>query len=316
MNNKKIAVIVPAYNEEVLNEKTVNSIPTYVDKIIVINDASKDKTLEIVEGLQKNNTKIQILNKEKNSGVGQALIDGYEYAFLEGYDIGVVMPGDAQALPQDFERLIMPVVNENADYAKGNRLNYYDVQNIMPKHRFFGNTLLTLLTKFASGYYHIMDPQMGYTALNLKILPKLEISKLIKRYGYPGHLLYMLNLCDAKVVDVDVMPHYAEEKSGIKLITFVPKLIYLLIRLFFSRVFKKLIKKNLSPAGLSYFFSFIMLFFPIPLTASRAISTYVNNSYVTELNLIALSLSFVLFFLFFFFGILFDVQENKDLIGD
>ena len=316
MNNKKIAVIVPAYNEEVLIEKTLNSIPTYVDKIIVINDASKDKTLEIVEGLQKNNTKIQILNKEKNSGVGQALIDGYEYAFLEGYDIGVVMPGDAQALPQDFERLIMPVVNENADYAKGNRLNYYDVQNIMPKHRFFGNTLLTLLTKFASGYYHIMDPQMGYTALNLKILPKLEISKLIKRYGYPGHLLYMLNLCDAKVVDVDVMPHYAEEKSGIKLITFVPKLIYLLIRLFFSRVFKKLIKKNLSPAGLSYFFSFIMLFFPIPFTASRAISTYVNNSYVTELNLIALSLSFVLFFLFFFFGILFDVQENKDLIGD
>lgn len=316
MNNKKIAVIVPAYNEEVLIEKTLNSIPTYVDKIIVINDASKDKTLEIVENLQKNNTKIQILNKEKNSGVGQALIDGYEYAFLEGYDIGVVMPGDAQALPQDFERLIMPVVNENADYAKGNRLNYYDVQNIMPKHRFIGNTLLTLLTKFASGYYHIMDPQMGYTALNLKILPKLEISKLIKRYGYPGHLLYMLNLCDAKVIDVDVMPHYAEEKSGIKLITFVPKLIYLLIRLFFSRVFKKLIKKNLSPAGLSYFFSFIMLFFPIPFTASRAISTYVNNSYVTELNLIALSMSLVLFFLFFLFGILFDVQENKDLIGD
>ena len=82
MNNKKIAVIVPAYNEEVLIEKTLNSIPTYVDKIIVINDASKDKTLEIVESLQKNNTKIQILNKEKNSGVGQALIDGYEYALF------------------------------------------------------------------------------------------------------------------------------------------------------------------------------------------------------------------------------------------
>ena len=91
---------------------------------------------------------------------------------LEGCDIGVVMPGDAQALPQDFERLIMPVVNENADYAKGNRLNYYDVQNIMPKHRFFGNTLLTLLTKFASGYYHIMDPQMGLHSTKLKYFTK------------------------------------------------------------------------------------------------------------------------------------------------
>ena len=261
MLEKKIAVIVPAFNEELLIEKTLYSIPTFVDKIIVINDASKDKTLEIVEALQKNNSKISVINNEKNSGVGKALIDGYQLAFEEGYDIGVVMPGDAQALPEDFERLVSPVVNEKADYAKGNRLNYYDVQNIMPKHRFFGNTLLTLLTKFASGYYHVMDPQMGYTAMNLKILPKLEINKLIKRYGYPGHLLYMLNLCDAKVTDVDVKPHYAEEKSGIKLITFVPKLIYLLIRLFFSRVFKKLIKKNLSPAGLSYFLSFLMLFF-------------------------------------------------------
>ena len=72
------------------------------------------------------------------------------------------------------KNLILPVVNEKADYAKGNRLNYYDVQNIMPKHRFFGNTLLTLLTKFASGYYHIMDPQMGYTALNLKDFAKIR----------------------------------------------------------------------------------------------------------------------------------------------
>ena len=80
-------------------------------------------------------------------------------------------------LPEDFNNLISPVISDKADYSKGNRLNYFDVQNIMPKHRFFGNTLLTLLTKFASGYYHIMDPQIvGYTALNLKILPKLNIS--------------------------------------------------------------------------------------------------------------------------------------------
>ena len=142
MNEKKIAVIVPAYNEELLIEKTLKSIPIFVDKIIVINDGSKDKTLEILQNLQKNNSKISVINNKKNSGVGQALITGYNYAFKEGYDIGVVMPGDAQALPEDFENLILPVVNEKADYAKGNRLNYYDVQNIMPKHRFFGNTLL------------------------------------------------------------------------------------------------------------------------------------------------------------------------------
>ena len=53
MNEKKIAVIVPAYNEELLIEKTLKSIPIFVDKIIVINDGSKDKTLEILQNLQK-----------------------------------------------------------------------------------------------------------------------------------------------------------------------------------------------------------------------------------------------------------------------
>ncbi len=131
MNEKKIAVIVPAYNEEHLIEKTLNSIPTFVDKIVVINDGSKDRTLEIIKNFEKNNSKLYVINNKKNSGVGHALIMGYNYAFEEGYDIGVVMPGDAQALPEDFEQLVLPVVNEKADYAKGNRLNYYDVQNIM-----------------------------------------------------------------------------------------------------------------------------------------------------------------------------------------
>ena len=315
MNKKKIIVIVPAYNEELLIEKTLDSIPSRADSIVVINDNSKDKTKSIVKKYKEKNKRVSLINHQKNLGVGQALISGYLYSYENNYDIAVVMPGDAQALPEDFDNLISPVISDKADYSKGNRLNYFDVQNIMPKHRFFGNTLLTLLTKFASGYYHIMDPQMGYTALNLKILPKLNISTLIKRYGYPGHLLYLLNLADAKVVDVDVKPHYGEEKSGIKLITFVPKLIYLLVKLFFSRVFKKLIKKNLSPAGLSYFLSFIFLFIPIPITISKALTTYITSGYLSELNFMSLIFSVILFFILFFFGVLFDVQENKNLIG-
>ena len=130
----------------------------------------------------------------------------------------------------------------------------------MPRHRFIGNTFLTILTKFASGYFHIMDPQMGYTALNVKILKKINIKDLIKRYGYPGQLLFLLNMVDAKVVDVDVTPHYDIEKSGIKLVTFVPKLMFLLTKLFVQRVTKKLLKEKMSPAGISYFFCFAMFF--------------------------------------------------------
>lgn len=310
---KKIAVIMPAFNEEMLITKSINSVPEEVDLIFVINDCSKDATKSTVEELAKSNEKIVLINNEKNSGVGYSIIKGYEEAFKNNCDIGVVMPGDAQALPEDFFNLIEPVIQEKYDYTKGNRLKYKGVSNIMPKHRFFGNTLLTLLTKFASGYYHLMDPQMGYTALNLKILPEINIKNLIKRYGYPGHLLYLLNLADAKVADIEVKPHYGEEKSGIRLITFVPKLIYLLIKLFFSRVFKKLIVQNLSPAGISFMFSFIILFTGIPIFTYRSISKYLISGYVPELTFIALTTFIILFFIFFLFGILFDVQENREL---
>lgn len=313
IEDKKIAVIMPAYNEELLIEKSIDSVPNEVSKIIVINDLSKDQTKEIVENKIKTNQKIVLINNKKNYGVGYSIVEGYKKAYDLDCDIAVVMPGDAQALPEDFYNLIDPVVKGSVDYTKGNRLKYKGVSNIMPKHRFFGNTLLTLLTKFASGYYHIMDPQMGYTALNLKIFPYLELTKLIKRYGYPGHLLYILNLSDAKVADVEVKPHYGEEKSGINLLTFIPKLIYLLIKLFFSRVFRKLILENLSPAGISYLFSFLMLFVGVPILSQRAISKYLNAGYIPELTFIALTSSIILFFIFFLFGVLFDVQENKEL---
>ncbi len=309
--NKSIAVIVPAYNEEVLIEKTINSIPDIVEKIIIVNDCSTDNTREIVEVLKKDNEKIQLINFEKNSGVGKAIVEGYELAFEQGHDIGVVMPGDAQALPEDFNNLIKPLMSGDYDYSKGNRLNYKGVSKIMPKHRFFGNNLLTLLTKFATGYYHIMDPQMGYTALNLKLVPNLNLDKLIKRYGYPGHLLYLLNMVDAKVIDVEVIPHYGEEKSGIRLFTFIPKLVYLLIKLFISRVFKKLIKKDFSPAGLTYLLSFVLLFIIIPLITYRAITQFALKGYIPQLTFISLTTGIILFCIFFLFGILFDIQDSN-----
>ena len=312
---KKIAVIVPAYNEELLIEKTINSVPQIVEKIIVINDCSKDNTKKIVDSLMIKNKKIELINFEKNSGVGATLIAGYEYCHKHKYDIAVVMPGDAQALPIDFDKLVEPVLNGRADYSKGNRLKHKNVKEIMPRHRFIGNTFLTILTKFASGYFHIMDPQMGYTALNVETLDKINIKSLIKRYGYPGQLLFLLNMVDAKVVDVQVTPHYDIEKSGIRLFTFVPKLMFLLTKLFVQRVIKKLIKEKMSPAGISYFFCFGMFFAFIGLLI-RTLNYYFSSGYIPELTFMAFLTSIILLFIFFFFGVMFDNQENQKLHSD
>lgn len=313
INEKIISVIVPAFNEELLIKKTINSIPSSVEKIIIINDCSSDNTKKIVENEMLKNPKLILINHKKNMGVGAALISGYKKSLKLGMDITVVMPGDAQALPGDFENLVKPVAYGEADYSKGNRLNHKDVTKIMPKYRFFGNTILSLFTKFASGYFEIMDPQMGYTAMNNKVLEKIDISKMLKRYGYPGQLLHFLNLVDAKVCDVDIVPHYGEEKSGLKVWNILPKLTFLLISLFFKRVFKKLILRDLSPAGISYLLSFIILFIIEPILLIRLFRLYSLSSNVPELTFILCLILLLIFLILFFFALLFDIQENKDL---
>ena len=313
INDKTISVIVPAYNEESLIKKTIDSIPNTVEKIIIINDSSLDKTQEIVENEMSINNKIVLINHEKNMGVGAALTSGYQKSLDLDIDITVVMPGDAQALPEDFESLVKPVAEGSADYSKGNRLNHKDVSKIMPKYRYFGNTMLSLFTKFASGYYEIMDPQMGYTAINNSVLKKIDLSKMIKRYGYPGQLLHFLNIVDARVCDVDIVPHYGEEKSGLKVWNILPKLTVLLTSLFFKRVFKKLIVKDLTPAGISYFLSFLLLFIIEPVLFIRISRIYSVDQVVPELTFLLSLIIFVLFILFFFFGMMFDIQQNKHL---
>ena len=126
INEKSISVIIPAYNEELLIEKTINTMPDEADILIIVNDASKDNTKKVVENLQKTNEKILLINHDKNEGVGSALITGYKKSLELNYDISVVMPGDAQALPKDFLNIVNPVANDLVDYSKGNRLKHKD----------------------------------------------------------------------------------------------------------------------------------------------------------------------------------------------
>lgn len=313
INNNKISVVIPAYNEEKLISKTINTMPEEVDYLIVINDKSEDNTLEIVQQLASKNKKIVLINHEKNYGVGMALKTGYKKSIELDSDISVVMPGDAQALPEDFLKIVKPILDGVADYSKGNRLKHKDVKNIMPKYRYIGNTFLSLFTKFASGYFHIMDPQMGYTAINNRILKRINLDKLIERYGYPGHLLHLLNIVDARVCDVNITPHYGEEESGLRVWNILPKLTFLLTYLFFKRVFTKLIANNLGPAGISYLLSFLIFFIIEPFLLIRVNNLYTSLGYVPELTFILVINFLLIFFVLFLFALMFDIQENKEI---
>jgi len=315
LKNKSVAVIVPAYNEEKLIGKVISTMPEFVDKIIVINDASNDRTKSIVQEFMKEENNILLLNHESNEGLGKSLIDGYLKSLELEVDIVAVMAGDAQMDPMDLPNVLAPIAEGRADYVKGNRLLADEAIQLMPKYRFFGNSVLTLLTKFATGYWHIIDPQCGYTAISNKALSMIHIAEMTKGYGYNAHLLNMLNLRNCKVRDVEVRPVYGEAKSGIKSVTYIPRVSYLLLRLYLRRIIRKYLVREFHPLIFFYLFSFVNIIIISTLLLARFFYMYLNYGELPETTMTILFFSLMIGFLSFFFGMWMDMEDNKSLRG-
>jgi glycosyltransferase involved in cell wall biosynthesis len=310
---KTVAVVVPAYNEEKLIAKTIMSIPDLVDSIIVVNDASVDHTAEIVKELIGEIPRLQILEHEVNQGVGGAIVTGYKRSRDLKMDITVVMAGDAQMDPRDIINIIEPIAEGKADYTKGNRLFYGDAWNMIPHYRYLGNSFLSLMTKIASGYWHIADSQSGYTAISLIALKRLDLDKIYKRYGMPNDLLINLNKYDFRVKDAHVRPVYnVGEKSGIKLLEVIPKITWILVKGFWQRLFVKYVIKDFHPLIFFYLLSFLLLFASLPLTI-RLFYIWGFKGFIPGINTMALVFSMISGLQTLFFGMWFDMEYNKNL---
>ena len=172
--HKKIAVVVPAYNEEKLIGRVIETVPRFVDRVYVIDDCSTDGTCEKAEAYlgdrADRQTRVCLLRHVENQGVGAAIVTGYKEAMADGMDVVAVMAGDGQMDPDDLPRVIEPVVLDHADYVKGNRLFTGEAWQKIPRYRYLGNATLSLLTKIASGYWHVADSQTGYTAISREAL--------------------------------------------------------------------------------------------------------------------------------------------------
>jgi glycosyltransferase involved in cell wall biosynthesis len=315
LEGKTIGVVIPAYNEEVLIKKTLSTMPDFVDKMIVVNDGSHDKTQKVIEEFQKKNKKIILINHERNAGLGQSLITGYLKAREEELDIVAVMAGDAQMSPEDLQNVIQPILQGSCDYVKGNRLLREEVIERMPRHRFIGNAFLTLLTKFSTGYWSVIDPQCGYTAISKKALSIIPINEMIKGYGYNADILNMLNLNNFKVTDVEVEPVYGDEKSKIKLKKYIPSVSKLLVRLFIKRITHKYAIREFHPLFFFYVLSVLNgIFLAIPLSI-RFLYLYFTLGIVPSTTLIILYFSIVMALFSLFFAMWLDMEDNKKLIG-
>jgi glycosyltransferase involved in cell wall biosynthesis len=256
---KKIGVVVPAYNEEELIGETLKGIPNYVDRIYVVDDASTDKTSEIVKEFMKKDDRIVLIRHEKNQGVGGAIVSGYKKGLEEGMDILVVMAGDNQMDPKYLPDLLDPIVEGKADFTKANRLKpgYWKG---MSTWRLFGNFLLNYLTKIASGYWNIDDPQNGYVAISSKSLKKYDLDNLYKGYAFENDMMIKGNVLGIKMINVYVPARYGKERSYIKYGRFIVETSWFLLKSFLWRVWKKYLR-NFHPLGFLYIGGFILIVF-------------------------------------------------------
>lgn len=313
LDGKSIAVVIPAYNEERFILEVIETIPKYVDHIIVINDGSTDNTSEIVELAADHDARVKPLQKDENQGLGQSLIDGYlESANLE-VDVVAVMAGDGQMAPEDLMPVVRPIVDGLCDYVKGNRLLRDEVVDRMPRHRLVGNAFLSLLSKFATGYWKSMDPQCGYTAISSDALTRIPISTMTKGYGYNAHILNMLNLVNRRVAEIEVEPVYGDETSYIKLRKYIPSVSILLWKLFWLRIFRKYVVRDFHPLALMYLFSVFLTWIVSPPIVIWISYHFVNQGVIPQTSFLTLALCSIFAIFSLFFAMWLDMEDNRDL---
>ena len=313
--NKSICAVVPAYNEETQVGRVIETMPDYVDKIIIIDDKSKDKTVEVVRGYQQKSDRIILIQHEKNQGVGGAIASGYKWARDNDFDAAVVMAGDGQMDPKDLPALLDPVVEDRTDYSKGNRLFTGEAYKKIPKIRYYGNAFLSLLTKIASGYWHVADFQSGFTVINKKALHLIDWDCMYKRFGQPNDLLVRLNVYNCRVSDIPIEPVYnVGERSKINIFKVIFTISWLLFKMFLWRMKEKYIIRDFHP--LIFFYTLGVLFKIITIVLFvRIFWFWYMYNHIPPINALAAMFAFMSASLFILFAMWFDMEANKDLKG-
>jgi len=314
--DKTITVVVPAYNEEKLIGRVIETMPDFVDKIIVVDDCSSDSTCARVKKYLEESSldgRLELIEHTENQGVGGAIATGYKWCSDQKVDVAVVMAGDAQMDPADMPALIEPVVLGLADYAKGNRLFTGDAWRQIPRVRYLGNSAMSFLTKIASGYWHVADSQSGYTAINLKALETIAWDWMYKGYGQPNDLLVRLNIYNFRVRDIPIRPIYnIGEKSGIKPLWMVPRLSWLLFRLFIKRMWQKYVIRDFHP--LVFFYAMgIVLFVPGMILGIYLFFYRVLVAPIAPTSALFAVFLFVSGMQSLFFAMWFDMESNREL---
>ncbi len=362
LSKKTIAVVVPAYDEENQILHVLETMPGFVDKIVLVNDCSRDRTSEKlrafinrskksrrrmarcshqIQGTRYNRADIVaanidmtelekfppsavynshperdrfiLIDLEKNSGVGAAIARGYKWCKDYNIDCTAVMAGDGQMDPAELQSICKPVIEDGIDYVKGNRLIHRSAWLVVPRIRYLGNSVLSIMSKLASGYWHVSDTQTGYTAISLKALKALPLYKIYKRYGMPNDMLVKLNIAFCTLKEVEIKPIYnVGEKSKMKILKVIWPISFLLVKSFVKRLWIKYLFRDFHPLFLLYNFAFFLCICNIPFII-KILESIIRQRSIPNATLFAFVFLFISSFQSLLFAMWMDIQDNERL---
>lgn len=363
LHNKTVAVVIPAFNEEGQIGQVLQSMPGFVDRVVVVNDRSSDGTSAVVQShieqdggdhrsgrigprpIERNyyneaemvlqeydrqemerfvpsrvenadpeGSRIILINHLKNGGVGASIARGYKWCKENNIDCTAVMAGDGQMDPAELEQICSPVILEGVDYVKGNRLIHRSAKLVIPRTRYLGNSILSIMTKMASGYWRVSDTQTGYTAISLEALKKIDLPAIYKRYGMPNDMLVKLNLARCTLKEVEIKPVYRiGERSKMKIIRVIPKVSWLLFRSFFRRIWIRYFKRDFHPLFLLYLLGILLFLGSVPFLVEILQNLFVAGK-VTPNSILVIYIFLVISGLqSWFFAMWMDIQDNDRL---
>jgi glycosyltransferase involved in cell wall biosynthesis len=311
LEGSRVGVVVPAHDEEALIATTLSGIPSFVDRVYVVDDGSRDATVERARAV--GDRRVEIVTHDRNLGVGAAIVTGYKRALADGVDVVCVLAADNQMDVGDLATLATPVARGELDYAKANRLVSGEAWQLIPRARYLGNAALSMLTKIASGYWHVADSQSGYTAISRQMLEMLDLDRVYTGYGFPNDFLVHLNVWNARVRDFPSRPIYGVgERSGIRYHHVAPRISWLLVKGFFWRLREKYVIRDFHPLVFFYAFGFFATLAGLVLGGIE-IGYRIAGNDVSVGTVVLIALLLISGSQFTLFAMWFDMESNKDL---
>jgi dolichol-phosphate mannosyltransferase len=275
-NEHKIAVVIPCYKVTAHILEVLNSIGAECNSIYVVDDKCPENSGQFVANHCRDD-RVTVLYHTENQGVGGAVMTGYQAAIADRVDVIVKIDGDGQMDPALLIDFVAPILAGEADYTKGNR--FYDLEEIsaMPKMRIFGNAVLSLMSKFSSGYWDVFDPTNGYTAIHASVAKTLPFNKISRRYFFETDMLFRLNTAKAVVLDVPMSAKYGDEVSGLKISKIVGEFLFKHIRNTIKRIFYNYYLRDLTIASMELPLGVLLVLFGLGFGFTHWYLSFINN---------------------------------------